>query len=72
MQGPDAQRLLAEILERYGSVDAFISQLRRGVERSTMELPRVSAPEIRHRPESAFVPVTSVPSGGGGRHARPD
>ncbi|MGV9412437.1 hypothetical protein ACWDOP_21215 [Nocardia sp. NPDC003693] len=71
MQGPDAQRLLAEILNRYGSLDAFIDSLRRGADRPTTELPRISDSDIAGRAQPLFAPPFAAPAGGG-RHARPD
>ncbi|MEU0540776.1 hypothetical protein [Nocardia sp. NPDC005978] len=71
MQGPDAQRLLAEILNRYGTLDAFINSLRHGADRPTTELPRITEADIAGRAQPLFAPIVATPLGGG-RHARPD
>ncbi|WP_282776338.1 MULTISPECIES: hypothetical protein [unclassified Nocardia] len=68
----DAQRLLAEILARYGSMQAFFDQLQRELDGPTEELPRVTEPVTSPWADPAEWPIRPVPTGGGGRHARKD
>lgn len=65
-----ALRLLAEILARYGSLDAFLAQVRRELEEPTVELPRISAPRPLAWSEPARWPITPPRSTTSGRHAR--
>ncbi|MFI6866022.1 hypothetical protein [Nocardia sp. NPDC050406] len=62
----DAQRLLTEILTRYGSLDEFLAQVQRELDAPTEELPRVG---VSWSDPSAW-PIRPIPSDGEGRHAR--
>ncbi|MFC9999348.1 hypothetical protein [Nocardia sp. NPDC127526] len=67
MMATSAQRLLAEVLPRYGSVEAFIAELRRAAGD-----PRRGDPGPEH-PTLELPPAPAHPAdGAGGRHRRPD
>ncbi|MBL1078334.1 hypothetical protein JK358_28395 [Nocardia sp. 2] len=40
-----ALHLWTEIADRYGSLDAFVTQVRREIDAPTMELPRLDTPQ---------------------------
>ncbi|GAB4585754.1 hypothetical protein [Nocardia sp. IFM 10818] len=67
MMATSAQRLLAEVLPRYGSVEAFIAELRRAVGDPRRDDPGPDHPTLELPPARAH-PVTDM----GGRHRRPD
>ncbi|WP_157573666.1 hypothetical protein [Nocardia jejuensis] len=58
-----AQRLLAEILGRYGTVDAFLARLRRALD----EAPTIEFATLTPWPEPAWAEPTTR-----GRHRRTD
>lgn len=66
----DAQRLMAEILDRFGSVEAFLAQVKRELDAPTVELPRVSVPRASAWSDPSAWPIRPLPSEGHGRHAR--
>lgn len=65
-----AAALLAQILDRYGSLEAFLAQLHQELDEPTQEIPRLDL-EVPTWMDPLWWPITptSPGCGGEGRHA---
>lgn len=66
---PSATLLVAEIVDRYGSVGEFCSQLRYDLDDPTVELPRIPALTPSDDPLTAGPPLPARPGTGADPHA---